>query len=92
MPRNLDRRVEVVYPIDNPAIRRSVIDTILKVQMTDNVNARKLNPDGSYERLKPDGGQEPCDAHAWFIAHRGIWHEKQKAGKKISPKNRQSQK
>jgi polyphosphate kinase len=92
MPRNLDRRVEVLYPIDNPAIRRSVIDTILKVQMTDNVNARTLNPDGSYERLKPDGGQEPCDAHAWFIAHRGIWHEKQKAGKKISPKNRQSQK
>ena len=87
MPRNLDRRVEVLFPIDDQAIRRSVIDTILKVQMSDNVNARKLNPDGSYEKLEPAPGQEPCDAHAWFISHRGIWHEQQKAGKKIPRKN-----
>ncbi|HVP95324.1 MAG TPA: polyphosphate kinase 1 [Methanoregulaceae archaeon] len=90
MPRNLDRRVEVLFPIDNPAIRRSVIDTILKVQLTDNVNARKLNADGSYERLKPAEGQEPCDSQAWFIGHRGLWHEKQKAGKKIPQKNKQT--
>ena len=89
MPRNLDRRVEVLFPIDNLGIRRSVIDTILKVQMADTVNARKLHADGSYEREKPDEGEEPCDAQAWFIRHRGVWHEKQKAGKKISQKTRQ---
>jgi polyphosphate kinase len=76
MPRNLDRRVEVIFPINDQVIRRSIIDTILKVYLRDTVNMRILNPDGNYTRVKTPPGETPCDAQAWLIAHRGIWHEK----------------
>ena len=76
MPRNLDRRVEVIFPINDPVIRRSIIDTILNVYMRDTVNMRILNPDGNYTRVRPLPGETPCNAQAWLIAHRGIWHEK----------------
>ena len=76
MPRNLDRRVEVIFPVNDPVIRRSIIDTILKVYMKDTVNMRMLNPDGNYTRVRPGQGESPCNAQAWLISHRGIWHEK----------------
>ncbi len=78
MPRNLDRRVEIIFPINDPLIRRSIIDKILNVYMKDTVNMRRLNPDGNYTRIRPREGETPCDAQAWLIAHRGIWHEKAK--------------
>ena len=53
MPRNLDRRVEVIFPVNDPVIRRSIIDTILEVYMKDTVNMRMLNPDGNYTRVWP---------------------------------------
>jgi polyphosphate kinase len=76
MPRNLDRRVEVIFPINDHIIRRSIIDTILNVYMKDTVNMRILNPDGNYTRVKLQPGVTPCNAQGWLIAHRGIWHEK----------------
>jgi len=53
MPRNLDRRVEVVFPVENPEIRNHIVNDILEVQLADNVQARRLLPDGSYERIHP---------------------------------------
>ncbi|MEI7432731.1 MAG: polyphosphate kinase 1 [Methanomicrobiales archaeon] len=76
MPRNLDRRVEVIFPVNDQVIRRSIIDTILKVYMRDTVNMRILNPDGNYTRVRPLQGETPCDAQSWLISRRGIWHEK----------------
>jgi polyphosphate kinase len=57
MPRNLDRRVEILFPIEDPGnIRyiRQVLDTYLR----DNTSARIMQPDGSYKRLSP-GKDEP---------------------------------
>ncbi|MBB6049796.1 polyphosphate kinase 1 [Armatimonas rosea] len=53
MQRNLDRRVEVVFPIENPKLKAHVVNKVLATLLADNVQARELKPDGSYERLKP---------------------------------------
>lgn len=55
MPRNLDRRVELLFPVENNALLRQVTD-VLKLQWRDNVKATELKRDGRYERInvKPD--------------------------------------
>jgi len=55
MPRNFLRRVEVMFPIDDTTLRDRVIDEILAISLGDNVKARRLLPDGSYERIRLDG-------------------------------------
>ncbi len=51
MPRNLDKRVEIVFPVEDPDIKKEVMN-ILKVQLEDNMKAHVLQPDGTY--VKPD--------------------------------------
>ena len=64
MPRNLDHRVEIVFPIVDPAIREKVLH-YLDVQFADNVNASILLPDGSY--VKEDlRGKKRVDSHVIF--------------------------
>jgi len=55
MDRNLSRRVEVVFPVEQADLKQRVID-ILKITLADNVKARELLPDGSYQRVKPSDG------------------------------------
>jgi polyphosphate kinase len=52
MPRNLDRRVEVLSPITSEPIKRYLIDEYLDVYLRDNTKARLLNPSGRYERIE----------------------------------------
>jgi polyphosphate kinase len=52
MPRNLDRRVELLVPVEDIACKSRLV-AILKTSMRDTVKARRLLPDGSYERVKP---------------------------------------
>ena len=59
MPRNLDRRVELLVPVEDPACRTKLM-AILKTHFQDNVKAKKLLPDGSYERVKSSSSAEPC--------------------------------
>lgn len=56
MERNLDRRVETVYPILDPTIRQRIKTEVLELGLSDNVKARELCPDGSYVFVarKPD--------------------------------------
>jgi len=54
MTRNLDKRLELLFPILDPKLRRRTID-ILETFFTDNVKARRLQPDGAYERIERDG-------------------------------------
>jgi polyphosphate kinase len=75
MPRNLDRRVECLFPVDDPALRESVVQHILSVHLKDNMRARTLLPDGSYERVQPQEGEPELDSQAWMIEHRGLWNE-----------------
>jgi len=51
MLRNLDRRIEVVCPVENPRLRDYLKTEVLDVYLKDNVNARELQPDGSYVRV-----------------------------------------
>ena len=57
MDRNLSRRVEVVFPVEQPDLKMRLIDEILKATLADNVKARELLPDGSYRRVKPAAGE-----------------------------------
>jgi polyphosphate kinase len=52
MPRNLDRRVELLVPVEDSAARAKLL-AILKIHFQDNVKARRLLPDGRYEPVKP---------------------------------------
>ncbi len=62
MRRNLDYRVEVLFPIEDPRIRSWLRDGILELQLRDNVRARVLQRDGTYVRLTPKDGQEAIDS------------------------------
>ncbi len=73
MPRNLNRRIEVLFPILDQKIRTEIISTILPVHLNDTVKKRILTKDGSYIRTVPEG--EGLNAQEWLIAHRGIWNE-----------------
>lgn len=58
MPRNLDRRVELLVPVEDSTCRRNLI-SILKTTLADDVKARKLLPNGHYERVK---AADPAEA------------------------------
>jgi polyphosphate kinase len=57
MPRNFVRRIEVMFPIEDPRLRARIVGEILPTVLADNVKARLLGPDGSYMRLAPPEGQ-----------------------------------
>jgi polyphosphate kinase len=67
MQRNLDRRVEVVAPIRDAKIRRYLKEEILEVYLKDNAKARRLTPDGSYQRVQPKADEEPLDSQMYFV-------------------------
>jgi polyphosphate kinase len=66
MPRNLDHRVEVMFPIEDPAHVRYLRDDVLENYFKDNIQARVMQPDGSYARLKPMK-EEPFDVQDWLM-------------------------
>jgi polyphosphate kinase len=51
MPRNFVRRVEVMFPVLQPALKRHILDQILPTMLADNVKAREMQPDGTYKRV-----------------------------------------
>ena len=57
MPRNINRRVEVLFPVTKPALVRQIRDRLLAIYLQDNVKARRMNSDGTYSRLKPKKGE-----------------------------------
>jgi polyphosphate kinase len=67
MPRNLDRRVETLFPVEDATLRRRLLH-ILAVYRRDTVNTYILRPDGVYARVEPDG-PPPFDAQAYFLTH-----------------------
>ncbi len=69
MQRNLDHRVETLFPIEDSVLREAILERLLKSELADTVNARELMPDGSYVRVQPANGEPPFDCQAWFILH-----------------------
>ena len=74
MPRNLDRRVELLFPVEDARLQKRVRDYILFKHLDDNVQARRLLSDGEYERLEPASGEPELNSQLWMIEHRGIWN------------------
>lgn len=65
MPRNLDRRVEIMFPVEDPALKEEVKE-ILRVTLQDNLKARFLQPDGTYEKMDRRG-KTPFCAQDYFV-------------------------
>jgi polyphosphate kinase len=67
MDRNLRRRVEVVFPIEVPEMKKRLIEEILATSLADNVKARELLPDGSYRRVQPGPNQPRIRSQERFL-------------------------
>ena len=64
MTRNLDRRIEIVFPVHDAKVKKRLRE-ILKTYLGDTVKARMLEPDGSYRRVEP--GATPMRAQQTFL-------------------------
>jgi polyphosphate kinase len=75
MPRNLDRRIEVLFPVLDEKIKKTIYERILKVHLDDNVKSRLLLPDGTYSRIVPAEGQHETDSQQRLLENRGSWNK-----------------
>jgi polyphosphate kinase len=71
LPRNLDRRIEVVAPIEAP-ILQAQLDTVFEALLEDNALAWELRADGTWKRLQPNRGEIPRTAQAHLMSTAGL--------------------
>jgi len=69
MQRNLDRRVETIFPLEDPLLRRYVRDVLLETYLRDNVKSRVLQSDGSYVRVQAQNGEEIIDSQGMHMGY-----------------------
>lgn len=68
MPRNLNRRVEVLFPLEDQRLIRQLRDEVLHIYLSDRVKAREMKSDGSYIRMQAKPSERSINAQAEFIA------------------------
>ncbi len=67
MPRNLDKRVEILFPVEDEELKKEIYH-ILEIQLADTKKAHILMPDGSYEKVD-QRGKEPLNSQMYFCEH-----------------------
>lgn len=69
MQRNLDRRVEIAFPIESQSIKQELIKGLIKISLKDNCKSRLLLPDGSYESVCPKEDEKKVISQEWLMNH-----------------------
>lgn len=69
MTRNLDRRVEVLVPLETPAIHQQVLEQIMLGNLMDNQQSWEILPDGTATRIEPGKDQKAFSAQEWFMTN-----------------------
>jgi polyphosphate kinase len=69
MPRNLDDRVEVLFPVQDPGIIKYLREVVLDLYLSENLRSWHMQPDGSYHHLNSDSPDKLVDPQVWLTKH-----------------------